>query len=133
MANNIKLEDYQEIRALAKQLLADRDELDGIFNREDQNATRRHDSIWNSKGSDRAQESYNNLRGNYAEALDEFKLGNDRNNYSRTYKLYRDDVIRSNFTWVVTIIVVLLILLIVWKKYGKQIKARLKAKKGGDQ
>lgn len=66
MANNIKLEDYQEIRALAKQLLADRDELDGIFNREDQNATRRHDSIWNSKGSDRAQESYNNLRGNYA-------------------------------------------------------------------
>lgn len=73
------------------------------------------------------------LRGNYKDALDEFKLGNDRNNYSRTYKLYRDDVIRSNFTWVVTIIVILLILLIVWKKFGKQIKAKLKEKKGGDQ
>ncbi len=73
------------------------------------------------------------LRGNYAEALKEFKLGNDRNNYSRTYKLYRDDVIRSNFTWVVTIIVVLLVLLIVWKKFGKKIIAAIKSKKGGDQ
>ena len=66
MANNIKLEDYQEIRALAKQLLADRDELDSIFKREDQNATRRHESIWNSKGSDKSQESYNKASGNYA-------------------------------------------------------------------
>lgn len=73
------------------------------------------------------------LRGNYEEALKEFKLGNDRNNYSRTFKLYRDDVIRSNFTWVVSVIVILLALLIVWKKFGKTIKAKLKEKKGGDQ
>lgn len=73
------------------------------------------------------------LRGDYSEALAEFKLGNDRVNYSRTYKLYRDDVIRSNFTWVVTIIILLLVALIIWKKYGKRIKARLSKKKGGDQ
>lgn len=73
------------------------------------------------------------LRGNYAEALEEFKLGNDRNNYSRTYKLYRDDVIRSNFTWVITIIFILLVLFIVYKKFGKLIITKLKSKKGGDQ
>jgi len=73
------------------------------------------------------------LRGDYEAALDEFRLGNDRNNYSRAYKLYRDDVIRSNFTWVVIIIVLLLAVLIVSKKWGKQIIKKIKEGKGGDQ
>ncbi len=73
------------------------------------------------------------LRGNYAEALQEFKLGNDRNNYSRTYKLYRDDVIRSNFTWVVTVIIILLVLVIVYIKWGKAIIQKIKSRRGGDQ
>ena len=71
------------------------------------------------------------LQGEYKEALAEFKLGNDRNNYSRTYKLYRDEVIRANFGWVITIIVVLIILLVVNKKFGKRIRAAIKNKRKG--
>ncbi len=73
------------------------------------------------------------LKGNYKEALDEFELGNDRNNYSRAYKLYRDAVIRSNFTWVLSLLVVLFVLLFVYKKFGKAIFAAIKNRKGGDQ
>ena len=73
------------------------------------------------------------LRGNYKEALAEFRLGNDRNNYSRAYKLYRDDVIRSNFTWIIAIVVVLLVIMIAAKKWGKQIIKKIKEGKGGDQ
>ena len=75
------------------------------------------------------------LQGNYKESLAEFKLGNDRNNYSRAYKLYRDSVIRSNFGWVISIAVLLIAFLIVRKKYGRRIKAALAArkKKGGEQ
>lgn len=73
------------------------------------------------------------LRGNYAEALDEFRLGNDRNNYSRAYKLYRDDVIRSNFTWIIAVVIILLAILIVSKKWGKKIIKKIKEGKGGDQ
>ncbi len=73
------------------------------------------------------------LRGNYKDALDEFKLGNDRNNYSRTYKLYRDDVIRANFTWVILIVILLLAIWIVLKKWGHKIIDKIKVRKGGDQ
>ena len=73
------------------------------------------------------------LRGNYEAALDEFRLGNDRNNYSRAYKLYRDDVIRSNFTWVIIVVILLLAALVVCKKWGKLIIKKIKEGKGGDQ
>lgn len=73
------------------------------------------------------------LQGDYKEALSEFKLGNDRNNYSRSFKLYRDEVIRSNFPLVVTLLIVLIVLLIVIKKYGKKIKGLLSKNKEGDR
>lgn len=73
------------------------------------------------------------LSGNYKEALEEFKLGNDRNNYSRTYKLYRDDMIRDNFALIVFLVILLMAILVVYKKYGKKIIKKIQARRGGDQ
>ena len=72
------------------------------------------------------------LQSNYGDALDEFKLGNDRYNYSTAFKLYRDEIIRSNFGWFMTVIVVLVVLLFVWKKFGKIIVVKIKGRKAGD-
>lgn len=73
------------------------------------------------------------MNGEYKEALAEFKLGNDRYNYSRTFKLYRDEVIRSHFDWIAIVVILLLVVVVVSKKYGKKIKRWIKSKKGGEQ
>lgn len=65
MANSIKLEDYQEMRQILKQLLVDKDELKAIFDRIENTQSQLHGSDWISKGSAQSQESYNNLRSNY--------------------------------------------------------------------
>lgn len=63
----------------------------------------------------------------YREAMTFFKKGNDVKYYSRAYKLYRDDVIKKYFPSVVTILLVGIAGLIVFKQVKKH-----KKKKAGD-
>lgn len=44
--------------------------------------------------------------GEYVEALEYFELGYNKDLYSRAFKLYRDDVIKANFTVVMIIVLV---------------------------
>ncbi len=49
--------------------------------------------------------------GNYTDAMESFKLGSDRNYYSKAFKLYRQNWLEKNFVWIVVILVVLMALL----------------------
>ncbi len=69
--------------------------------------------------------------GEYKNSMEEFRLANDRENYSRSYALYRKEVIRANFTLGATLLVILFIALIIWRKYGKKIIAAIREKKNG--
>ncbi len=71
------------------------------------------------------------LNGDYANAMKEFKLANDRENYSKSYALYRKDVIRNNFALGATVLVVLLILVFAWRKFGNKLIEAIKEKKNG--
>ena len=71
------------------------------------------------------------MNGLYEEAMNEFKLANDRENYSRSFALYRKDVIRDNFGFGATIIVILLAIVIIIRKFGSKIIEKIKNKKGG--
>ena len=70
------------------------------------------------------------MNAQYEEAMNEFKLANDRENYSRSFALYRKELIRENFALGASAIVVLLILVIVLRKVFIVIKKK-KAEKGG--
>ncbi len=67
----------------------------------------------------------------YSEAMNEFKLANDRENYSRAYELYRKQYIKDRFTLFMIIIVILIALIIVWRFFGEKIKQAVKSKKEG--
>ena len=69
------------------------------------------------------------MNANYEQAMHHFKIANDRENYSRSYELYRKDLIRANFGLFATIIVVLLILVFIGRKFLPKIVAKIK--KGG--
>ncbi len=71
------------------------------------------------------------MNGQYKEAMNEFKLANDRENYSRSYELYRKDYIRSNFGLFMTVILILIILIVLWRFFGKKIINSIKGKKEG--
>ena len=71
------------------------------------------------------------MNGEYKSAMDEFKLANDRENYSRSYELYRKANIRQHFTSFVIILAVIIILIIVLRKYGRRILNYFKSKKEG--
>lgn len=71
------------------------------------------------------------MNGQYEEAMNEFKLANDRENYSRSYELYRKQLLRSNFGLIATLLVVLVVLTFLWRKFGKKIINRIKGNKEG--
>lgn len=68
-------------------------------------------------------------QGDYSTALDYF-YRNSRAGYNRAFKSYRIEFIRANFTWMMTVIIVLILALIIWS-YVKKSLAKKKAKKGG--
>lgn len=71
------------------------------------------------------------MNGEYANAMKHFKVANDRENYSRSYELYRKDLIRNNFGTFATIIVILLVVVYIFRKFGDKLIAKIKEKKGG--
>ncbi len=71
------------------------------------------------------------MNGEYENAMNEFKLANDRENYSRSFSLYRTELIKQNFSLFATIIVVLLVLAILARKFIPIIIKKIKEKKGG--
>ena len=71
------------------------------------------------------------MNGEYADAMNEFKLANDRENYSRSYELYRKEMLRDNFGLIATLLVVIVILAFVWRQFGSKIIAKIKEKKEG--
>ena len=72
--------------------------------------------------------------GRYEEALDHFKVANDRKNYQDAFSLYRESVISDHFNLVMTLLLLLILLLILWRIFGKSIKAAIREKRqgGGD-
>ncbi len=72
--------------------------------------------------------------GDYESALNHFKIANDRMNYQDAFSLYRESVISDHFNLIMTSLVVLILLLILWRIFGKKIIAAIKEKKqgGGD-
>lgn len=71
------------------------------------------------------------MNGEYNLAMKEFKLANDRENYSRSYELYRKELLQDNFNIIATVLVVLVILIFLWRTFGKKIIAKIKENKGG--
>lgn len=72
--------------------------------------------------------------GRYKDALDHFEIANDRMNYESAFALYRESLLADHFDLLMTSLVVLVVLLIVWKIFGKAIIKAIKEKKqgGGD-
>lgn len=52
------------------------------------------------------------LKGEYEAAMSNFKLGNNRPDYSKAYKLYRKESIEKNFGWIMLGIVLLVIAIV---------------------
>ncbi len=71
------------------------------------------------------------LNGEYENAMNEFRLANDRENYSKSYALYRKDVIRDNFGLGATVLIVLFVLVFIIRKFGKKLIDSIKEKKNG--
>jgi hypothetical protein len=72
---------------------------------------------------------YQNSR--YADAMEHFKLANDRKNYESAFALYREQVIADQFGLIMTVIVALIVFWIVWKLFGNAIKTAIKERKQG--
>ncbi|MBQ4052412.1 MAG: hypothetical protein IJD09_02070 [Clostridia bacterium] len=69
--------------------------------------------------------------GNYEQALFHFKAANDRMNYSSSYSLYREQKIADNFGTIMTLLVVLVVLMVAWRLFGKHIIEAIKERRGG--
>lgn len=69
------------------------------------------------------------MNGAYESAMNEFKLANDRENYSRSYELYRKQKIRDSFGLIATLLVVIVVLAFCWRLFGKKIIAKIKGNK----
>ena len=72
--------------------------------------------------------------GEYATALNHFKVANDRMNYQNAYSLYREQVIADHFDLIMTLLMVVVVLMLVWRFFGKSIIAAIKERRqgGGD-
>ncbi|MBQ7095441.1 MAG: hypothetical protein IJN80_03220 [Clostridia bacterium] len=72
--------------------------------------------------------------GKYEEAINHFMLANDRKNYQDAYALYREALLSDHFGLIMTSLLVLIILWIVWRIFGKSIISAIKERKqgGGD-
>lgn len=71
--------------------------------------------------------------GEYKAAMDYFKAGQDHMSYSGSLSEYRVEVIRSNFTWIMLALVLLIALVGLRKRYTAWIKKKIAEKKGGAQ
>ena len=71
------------------------------------------------------------MNGDYENAMKHFEVANDRENYSRSYELYRKDIIRKHFAAFATVIIVLIIVVFIVRKFGKKFINKIKEKKGG--
>lgn len=59
---------------------------------------------------------------NYTEAMEYFKLGMDKEGYSDAFSLYRKNILQSNFTWILILVVMLLIAGYSWGYVSKKRK-----------
>ena len=66
------------------------------------------------------------MNGQYKEAMSEFKLANDRGNYSRSYELYRKEYIRAHFGLFMGIVIAIIVLAVLWRYFGQTIKNKIK-------
>ena len=71
------------------------------------------------------------MNGQYKEAMSEFELANDRENYSRSYELYRKEYVREHFGLFMTVIILLIVLIVLWRHFGKKIIQIIKSKREG--
>ena len=71
--------------------------------------------------------------GDYKNAMEEFRLANDRENYSKAFALYREEVLKDNFDLIAYAIVILIVVLFVVKKFGKKIVNAIKERKNGGE
>ncbi len=69
----------------------------------------------------------------YEDAINHFKIANDRMNYQDSYSLYRESVIADYFGLIMTLLVILVIAAIVWRISGKTIIKMIKEKKQGGE
>ncbi|MDE5892790.1 MAG: hypothetical protein K2H45_07710, partial [Acetatifactor sp.] len=63
-------------------------------------------------------------------AMHYLKLGMNRKYYSIAFKRYRNEILKENLSLVMTVVIILIALLIVYKKFLKA-KIKAKSKKGG--
>mgnify|MGYP000584597886 CR=1 FL=1 len=62
-------------------------------------------------------------RGDYKEAMANFKLAHNANYYSKAYAEYRDAILSANFSWIMTAVIMLVVLCLV-VSYSKHVKIR---------
>ncbi len=67
----------------------------------------------------------------YEDAIHHFKIANDRMNYQDTYALYREAKIADYFDFIMTALVLIVVLAIVWRVFGKSITKAIKERKQG--
>lgn len=67
-------------------------------------------------------------------AMHYLELGMNRNYYSIAYKRYRNDILAQNLNWIMTVVIVLIVVWIVYKKFfRKKVKLALAKKKEARQ
>ncbi len=68
-------------------------------------------------------------RGDYKEAMENFKLAHNANYYSKAYAEYRDTILSKNFNWIMTGVLMLIVLWVTlsYRKYLKKKNAALMA------
>ena len=58
--------------------------------------------------------------GQNKEAMECFKIGNNKQYYSIAYKRYRNEILKDNLNFILTALTVIVILLVIWNKAGRR-------------
>ena len=58
-------------------------------------------------------------RGEYKEAMKYYKIANSQGRYNKAFQGYRDEWMRSNFSYVIAILLVIIVLTMAYKKLRK--------------
>lgn len=70
--------------------------------------------------------------GEYTDAMEYYKVGGNRDYYSSAFKKYRSDFLRSNFYWVVIIVVAVIVAISIFnRKYRKKHPNKISLEHGG--
>lgn len=59
--------------------------------------------------------------GQNKEAMECFRIGNNRQYYSIAYKRYRNEILKGNMGTILTTIIVLALLWVIWSRFGKKL------------